>query len=79
MELPVADDAAVHEIPQAVTHPLRGRRLRLFGVFGDQPLTVREVEAAVKRAASDANGRLDVALPGWDVSSVQLALTEAAP
>ncbi len=77
--VPVADDAAVHEIPQAVTHPLRGHQLRLFGAFGDQPLTVREVEAAVKRTASDASGRFDVALPGWDVNSLQLALTEAAP
>ena len=77
--VPVADDAAVHEIPQAVTHPLRGHQLRLFGIFGDQALTVREVEAAVRRVASDPNGRFDVALPGWDVNSVQLGLTEAAP
>ena len=77
--VPLAEDAAVHEIPQAVTHPLRGGHLQLFGAFGDQPLTVREVEAAVRRAAPDANGRFDVALPGWDVNSFQLALTEAAP
>ena len=77
--VPVADDVAVHEIPQAVTHPLRGRRLQLFAAFGDQPLTVREVEAAVKRAAPAGDGRFDVALPGWDVSSVPLSLTEAPP
>jgi hypothetical protein len=77
--VPVADDAAVHEIPQAVTHPLRGRRLQLFGAFGDQPLTVRDVEAAIKRASLDVNGRFDVTLPGWDVKSFPLALTEAAP
>jgi hypothetical protein len=74
----VVDDDAVHEIPQAVTHPLRGHQLQLFSAFGDQSLTVREVESAVKRAESDTEGRFQVALPGWEVTSIQLALTEAA-
>ncbi|HEY0707147.1 MAG TPA: zf-HC2 domain-containing protein [Polyangia bacterium] len=77
--VPVATDVEVHEIPQAVTHPLRGRTLQVFGAFGDQPLTVREVEAAVKRANPDADGRLQVALPGWDLIRFQLALAEATP
>lgn len=77
--VPVADDEAVHEIPQAVTHALRGRQLQLFAAFGDQPLTVRDVEAAVKRAAGGDHGRLDIALPGWELTSFPLALTEEAP
>jgi hypothetical protein len=73
----IAGDDTLHEIPQAVTQPLAGRRLQIFGAFGDEGLSVREIEAAVARAPAEADGRLRVTLPGWDVTRLDLALTGA--
>jgi len=36
------------ELPEAVSHRLEGQTLRLFGVFTDEPLTVRDVERMLK-------------------------------
>lgn len=72
--VPIEDDGALHEIPQAVTHALAGRRLEIFAAFGDDALSVRDVEAALARAPADAAGRPVVTLPGWDVTRYELAL-----
>lgn len=45
--IPLDTSPGVHEIPLAVTHKIRGTRLTVFGVFLDQPLSVRQVEAMV--------------------------------
>jgi len=71
----IAADDAVHEIPQAVTHRFRGRRVQLFGLFGDQDLTVRDVEAAVGRMPVDGWGRLRLTLPGVEITQLALALS----
>jgi hypothetical protein len=70
----VADDA-IHELPQAVTHALTGRRLQLFGVFANQALSVRDVEAVVARAPADARGRLTIVLPGAETVRLDLSLS----
>lgn len=73
----IVPDDAVHEIPQAVTHRLAGRRLQLFGAFADETLSVRDVEAAVARAPSDEQGLLQVALPGSEITRLAIALSGA--
>jgi hypothetical protein len=70
----IAADRAIHEIPQAVRHRFEGRHVQLFSVFADQPLSVKEVEAALARAPADAQGRLLLALPGAEVARLDLRL-----
>ena len=41
----IAAGAAVHELPEAVSHELRGDTLRVYGVFTEHPMTVRQVES----------------------------------
>jgi hypothetical protein len=75
--VPIEGDDRLHEIPQAVTQALASKRLEIFGAFGDDTLSVRDVEAAVARAPLDEQGRPRVTLPGWDVTRLDLSLTGA--
>jgi len=77
MGIPVALDDALHEIPQAIHHRLHGRRVELFGVFADRPLSVRDLETAVSRAERDKNGRLLLDVPGSEIARLDLEVTEA--
>ena len=51
----VSTEPGIHELPEAVRHPIEGDRLRIFGIFTDRPLTVKQVEVAVRE-----NGGVDV-------------------
>lgn len=73
----IARDDGLHEIPQAVAHRFAGRRLQLFGVFLDRPVSVREMEAIVARAPADEKGRLSLGVAGADVTRLDLNLVPA--
>ena len=67
-------DDAVHELPQAVTHRFSGRRLQLWGVFMDRPMSVREIEALVARAPADQGRGIRFDVAGADVTRFDLQL-----
>jgi hypothetical protein len=76
----IAQDDAIHELPQAITHRFgRGgtaARLQIFGVFLDRPMSVREMEALVAGAAAAEPGRIRLAVPGGEVTSLDLRLVD---
>src|SRR5262245_26377056 len=73
----VARDDAVHELPHAITHRFAGRRLRVFGVFADRALSVRQIEALVARAPVDDQGRLQIVVPEAEVRTLDVAVATA--
>lgn len=75
--LAIAGDDAVHEIPQAITHPFGGRHVQLFGVFLDRRLSTREMEALVADAPIDAGRHLQLRVSGADVTRLDLDLVAA--
>jgi hypothetical protein len=46
--VPISAGVVPTELEAAIGHDLRGQRLRVIGVFTNEPLTVREVEAKVR-------------------------------
>ena len=70
----IEGDEAVHELPQAVTHRFSGRRLQLWGVFMDRPMSVREIEALVARAPADQGRGIRFDVAGADVTRFDLQL-----
>ncbi len=38
-----------HELPEAISHSFTGRKLRIFSIFLDFPITVREVEKLMEK------------------------------
>jgi hypothetical protein len=72
--LEIAQDETVHEIHEAIYHRPRGETFALFGVFTDQPLSIRDVEAAVARAPRDDRGRPTLALEDADVNRLDLRI-----
>jgi hypothetical protein len=46
----VSREQGVHELPEAIRHTLKGDKLKIFGIFTDRPLTVRQVEDVVREA-----------------------------
>ncbi len=46
--IPIKATPKLHELPEAIRHQYAGARLRVFGVFLNKALTVRQVEAAIK-------------------------------
>lgn len=46
--VPIQSGDAVHELPEAVTHQIRGSSLRIYAIFTDEPLSVRQVEAMLR-------------------------------
>jgi len=69
-------DEALHEMPEAVRHSFTGRRLDLFAAFGDEPLSVREVEAKIAGAPRTAEGALMLTLEGWEMEHRSITLVE---
>jgi hypothetical protein len=67
-------DDVVHELRQAVTHRFSGRRLQLWGVFMDRPMSVREMEALVAHAPPDAGQGIRFEVSGADVTRLDLRL-----
>ncbi|MFP2906196.1 hypothetical protein ACLESD_14245 [Pyxidicoccus sp. 3LFB2] len=61
----------VHELPEAISHPLEPGPLFLHAVFLDAPLTVRQMEALLPK-----DGSLEDVLPaGADSTVLQLQVT----
>jgi hypothetical protein len=50
--VPIAEGR--HELPEAVAHELDGAELTLVGVFVDEVMTVREVEAGIEKVMAGA-------------------------
>lgn len=46
----VSAEPGIHELPEAVRHTIKGDRLQIFGIFTDRPLTVKQVEVAVRES-----------------------------
>lgn len=61
----VSKEQGIHELPEAIRHPLKGDTLRIVGVFTDQPLTVKRVEAWISET-----GGLREAMPLKDAIQV---------
>jgi hypothetical protein len=59
--IPIAKGAALHELPEAIAHELKGPTLHLFAVFSNEPFDVREIEGSL---AADEPGSPEVMLPG---------------
>lgn len=57
----IAKGGELRELPEAVVQKLEGPTLRVFAVFTNEPLDVREVEGSL---ASDEPGRASLTLPG---------------
>jgi len=67
-------DDVVHELRQAITHRFSGRRLQLWGVFMDRPMSVRDVEALIARAPADPGQGIRIEVAGADVTRLDLRL-----
>jgi hypothetical protein len=74
--LPIERDAGVHEIPRAVSHDLRPGRLQIFGVFLDDAVSARQVEAAVAAAPSRADGGIALSIASGDVIEMDVRVTD---
>jgi hypothetical protein len=59
--IPIAKGPDPKELPQAISHELGGGTLRLFAVFTNEPITVKEIEGSL---ASDERGHPALVLPG---------------
>ncbi len=70
-------DDGLHELTQAVRHRFSGHRLRLFGVFADRVMSVREVERLVAGAPDDSRGQILIDIPGAEVATLDLELVGA--
>lgn len=51
--IPIAPGVGPHELGEAVRHELRGRALRVVGLFTNRPISVAEVEQNVRRGNLD--------------------------
>ena len=61
----VSGQQGIQELQEAIRHPLKGDTLRVFGVFTDQLLTVKQVEDVIRES-----GGLREALPLKDAIQV---------
>lgn len=68
--LPIHPGDAPWELPEAISQPLAAGRLTVHGVFLDEPMTVRELEAGL--AAAGDGGVGEALPPGADVTSLEL-------
>jgi hypothetical protein len=59
--VPIETETRQRELPEAVAHRYRGRVLKVYALFVDQPLTVRQVEEMV-RGASGSERFLEIGL-----------------
>jgi hypothetical protein len=49
LAIPIQPGDDLKELPVAITHVLKGLQLRIYAIFTDEPLSVREVESMLKR------------------------------
>jgi hypothetical protein len=49
-----SDDDAVHELPEAIAHPLDGQKLDIVAVFAPRAVSVTEIEQKVAERGADA-------------------------
>lgn len=49
----IEQKAGIHELPEAIRHHYQGNHLTLFGIFTNQPLTVRQIEELVKKQSNN--------------------------
>jgi hypothetical protein len=75
--VPIAQDEAIHELPRATFHQFGGSRVHLLGVFLDEALSVRDLEAKLGRNPAAALPGLAAALPRAEI--VQLDVELRAP
>ena len=68
--VPIATDAARHELPDAVHHAFDGNSLEVHALFVDAPISVKQVEALV---AKHATGSLPI--PGSVESTTSFTLS----
>jgi len=68
--IPIELDGERHELPEAVLQRFDGERLEIRGVFVDEPISVRQIEALVRRNPQGA-----LPLPGAVETSLTLAVT----
>lgn len=68
--VPIHAGDALWELPEAISQPLAAGRLTVHGVFLDEPMTVRELEAGL--AAAGDGGVGEALPPGADVTSLPL-------
>jgi hypothetical protein len=59
--IPIAKGPELHELPQAISHELGAGPLRLYAVFTNETLSVKEIESSL---ASDERGQPALLLPG---------------
>lgn len=52
--LPISSDGQLHELKEAVGHEYKGNTLKLYGLFLDSSMRIRQVEAALQRKGNDA-------------------------
>jgi hypothetical protein len=60
--------SALHELPEAISHALDGRRLTVHGVLSERRLTVKQVERLRQGRAADA----PLPLEGAEQGSLEL-------
>jgi|CZKU01.1.fsa_nt_gi hypothetical protein len=68
--IPIELDDKRHELPEAVLQRFDGERLEIRSVFVDEPISVRQIEALVRRNPQGA-----LPLPGAVETSLTLAVT----
>lgn len=56
--VPIDKRPGLHELGEAIAHDFRGPTLALHALFSDRPLTVRAIEAALRREARAPEARL---------------------
>ena len=69
--VPIAPGAELRELPAAIRHGLDGRELVVYGLFLDEPLTVRAVEERLARAPTGAEAAALRAIPGATLAPPQ--------
>jgi hypothetical protein len=46
--VPIQSDDAIHELPAAVAHQIQGSSLRIYAIFTDEPISVRQAEEMIR-------------------------------
>ena len=68
ISVPILQTIGIKELPEAISHDIRGKALQIYGLFSDREMTVREIEELIKNNADSIH---KLKLP----SSIQTVLT----
>jgi hypothetical protein len=60
--VPIQSGDAIHELPEAVTHQIQGRSLRIYAIFTNEPIPVRRVEEIIRNREPSKEKLLENAL-----------------